>query len=399
MFKQQNIERSAKLLTDKKMIQFSTVILLSTFLFACGKKEQVKKPMPAPAVTVYEVQSEQIGSYREFVARTVASKSVNLTARVEGELIERNFDEGSIVEKGQRLLVIEPKSYQASLESAKADLTSKKATAKSAERDLIRGRKVAKEGYISQADLDKLVANDSQAKAAIKVAQASLEKAQLNLDYTVITAPFSGRIGKVNFNVGNVVGPTSSTLATLTATDPIYVSFQVEEGDYISYLQTHQKIENPADVPIDISLRLPNNTEYAEKGQLNFADTKIEQGMGTVELRATFNNPEEIILPGLYVNLVIESKEKQAMVLVPQSAVQESQQGKFVLVVDEQNKVIQRLVKLGRRINALWVVESGLEPNERVIIEGLQKVKSGIEVKPVQKRVDALTGVISDFVN
>jgi len=399
MFKQEKNSCQSSYSSIKQGVQLGCIVFISTILIACGKKEQTTKEMPAPAVTVYEVNAEQVGNYREFVARTVASKEVNLTARVEGELIERNFEEGSLVEKGQKLLAIEPTNYQVSLASAKADLASKMATAKTAERDLIRGRKVAKEGYISPAELDKLIANDSQAQAAIKVAQANLEKAQLNLGYTVIAAPFAGRIGKVNFNIGTVVGPTSSTLATLTATDPIYVSFQVEESDYISYLQKHQKIDNPADVPIDISLRLPNNTQYGDKGLLNFADTKIEQGMGTVELRASFNNPDEIILPGLYVTIVIESKEKQATVLVPQSAVQESQQGKFVLVVDEQNKVVQRLVTLGRRINALWAVQSGLERGERVIVEGLQKVKSGIEVKPVQKRVDAVTGVISDFVN
>jgi len=381
---------------------FSGVSLLSIILFgvvSCGQAEQAKRVAPAPAVSVYEIKMNEIGSYREFVARSVASKEVDLRARVEGELIERPFEEGSVVEKDQVLLRIDPAAYQASLDSAKADLNSKIAGADGAARDLKRGREVAGEGYISQSDLDKLMTNDSQAKAAVKVAKSTLDKAQLNLSYTVIKAPFSGRIGKVNYNVGTVVSPTSNTIATLTATNPMYVSFQVEESDYVSYLQSHKNTQKPEDLSIDISLRLPNNTKYSEKGLLTFADTKIDEGMGTVELRAKFDNPNGIIVPGLFVTLIMEGKNKESMALVPQVAVQENQQGKFVLVVNADNKVSQRLVKLGRRMNAMWVVESGIKSNERVIIEGLQKVRTGIEVKPVNKIVDPLTGTISDVLS
>ncbi|MBA6254318.1 efflux RND transporter periplasmic adaptor subunit [Colwellia sp. MB3u-55] len=376
----------------------SRVSLLSVIaltVVSCGQAEQVKQKTPAPAVSIYEIKVNEIGSYREFLGRSVASKEVDLRARIEGELIARHFDEGSIVEKDQVLLNIEPAAYQASLESAKADLASRVAGAEGAARDLKRGREVAGDGYISQSDLDKLITNNSQAKAAVQVAESTLETAKLSLSYTVIKAPFSGRIGKVNYSIGAVVSPSSNTIATLTATDPIYVSFQVEESDYISYLQ--KNTHHPKDLSIDISLRLPNNTTYGEKGLLIFADTKIDQGMGTVELRAKFNNPDGIVVPGLFVTLIIEGKQKEQMALVPQVAVQESQQGKFVLVVSDDNKVVQRLVTLGRRMNAMWVVESGLKAKEQVIIEGLQKVRSGVEVKPVIKRIDPLTGTISDL--
>lgn len=391
--------------TDKligsKMISLkkpSTIIYLLTSLLllsACSDKSAEKPQMPAPAVSVYTIQSEDVGSYREFVARTIASKEVNLTTRVEGELIERNFEEGSFVEKGASLLRIDPTAYQTSLESAKADLASKLAVAEGAARDLKRGSEVAADGYISQSDLDKLITNDSQAKAAVKVAKSNLEQAELNLSYTGINAPITGRIGKVNYNVGTVVNPTSGTIATITALDPMYVSFQVDEADYISYLQKHSRVTNPQQIPIDISLRLPNNTTYSEPGLFTFADTKIDESMGTVELRAIFENPNKVILPGLYVTLIMEGKNKQTMALVPQAAVQENQQGHFVLVVDADNTVAQRIVKLGRRINAMWVVESGIDSGERIIIEGLQKVRTGIAVKPIEKQVDPLTGVIA----
>ncbi|QBG35173.1 efflux RND transporter periplasmic adaptor subunit [Litorilituus sediminis] len=383
------------LLIKEQALKVTFLSLLSFGLVACGETVQ-QSETPPPAVSTYVIKTEDIGSYREFVARTEASREANLRARVEGELIERHFREGSFVEKGQVLLKIDPAEYQAALASAKADLISRISAQDNAVSNLKRAKELINDGYISQSDFDRLTTEDSQAKAAVKSARAALEKAELNLSYTTITAPFSGRIGKVNYNVGNVVGPSSDTLATLTLTDPIYVNFQVEESLYISYLQSHQQTRNAEDVPLNLSLRLPNNSEYPHQGQMDFADTQIEQGMGTVELRAVFENPNGIILPGLFVTLIAESKYKEPMALIPQVAVQESQQGKFVLVVDENNTVKQRHVVLGRRINAMWVVEQGIKAGEQVIIEGLQKVRPGIEVKGVNKFVDGLTGTISD---
>ena len=349
-------------------------------------------------MSVYKVEVEQVGRHREFVARTQAFKEADLRARVEGELIERHFREGAMVEKGQLLLKIDPAEYLASVASAKADLTSKLAGANGAERDLKRGKEIASDGFISQSDLDKLTTNAAQTSAAVKAAEAALAKAKLNLSYTKISAPFSGKIGKVNFNVGNIVGPTSDALATLTVTDPIYVNFQVEEELYLDYLQQHKNSDKPSDVKMDLTLRLPNNTSYEENGEFDFADTKIEQGMGTVELRAKFANSKGLILPGLFVTLITESQEKESTAMVPQAAVQASQQGKFVLTVDDSNTVKQRHVVLGRRINAMWVVLEGLEEGEQVIIEGLQKVRPGVAVNPVLKTVDMLTGTITSQV-
>jgi len=379
-----------------KFFKITLLSLFSLTLLACSEPKKQVAP-PAPAVSVYQVKTQEIGRYREFVARTEASQEAHLRARVEGELVERNFREGSIVKKDQVLLKIDPSAYQAELTSAQADLSSRKSGEDNAIRNLKRAKELIGDGYISQSDFDRLTTEESQAKAAVASAQAVVEKAELNLSYTIITAPFTGRVGKVNYNVGNVVGPTSDILATLTLTDPMYVNFQVEEDVYISHLQEQRSNNNSKSLAADISLRLPNNSEYPEKGVFDFADTKIEQGMGTIELRATFANPNGIIIPGLFVTLVLESQDKESMVLVPQAAVQENQQGKFVLVVDNKNIVAQRHVFLGRRLNAMWVVEKGLELGEKVIIEGLQKVKAGIEVNAVPKVVDAITGTISEM--
>ncbi|PCI56592.1 MAG: efflux transporter periplasmic adaptor subunit [Gammaproteobacteria bacterium] len=383
------------LLQRHQSIKITFITLFSISLFSCSEPEQQMKA-PPPAVSVYKVNVEQVGRHREFVARTQAFKEANLRARVEGELIERHFREGAMVEKGQLLLKIDPAAYEALLTQAQADLASKKSGEDNAVRNLKRANDLIGDGYISQLDFDKLTTEESQAKASVQAAEAALKRAELDLSYTSILAPFTSRIGKVNYNVGNIVGPTSNALATLTVTDPIYVSFQVEEELYLNYLQEHKNSENPNDVKIDLSLRLPNDTTYSEHGQLDFADTKIEQGMGTVELRAAFANPNGIILPGLFVTLITESQKKEAMSMVPQAAVQANQQGKFVLVVDNSNIVKQRHVVLGRRINAMWIVEEGLEADEQVIIEGLQKVRPGVTVNPVLKMVDALTGTITE---
>lgn len=377
---------------QKKLILLS---ILALALSACGQKESPPKP-PAPAVSVYQLQSQEVGSYREFVARTEAFKEANLRARVEGELLELNFREGTVVEKGQVLLKIDPAAYNTALDSAKAGLNSKLSSEDNAVRNLKRANELIGDGYISQSDFDKLTTEESQAKANVASAKAAVEKAELDLSYTTIIAPFTGLIGKVNYDVGNVIGPNSDVLVTLTITDPIHVNFQLEESLYVSYLQEHKDANATSDVDIDFSLRLPNNSEYGHKGVLDFADTKIDQGMGTVELRASFPNNDGVIIPGLFVTLIAESKSKNNTVLVPQAAVQEGQQGKFVLVVDDQNKVKQRPVILGRRINAMWAVEKGLETNENVIVEGLQKVRPGVDVQPVMKKVDVLTGTITD---
>jgi len=375
-------------------LKIVTLSLFLSTLFSCSQPEQ-KRPTLPPAVSVYKVNAEQVGQHREFVARTEAFKEANLRARVEGELIERHFREGAMVEEGQLLLKIDPANYEALLSQAKADLASRVSGEENATRNLKRAKNLIGDGYISQSDFDRLTTEESQAKASVKSAQAALKRAELNLSYTTVLAPFTGRIGKVNYNVGNIVGPTSDALATLTVTDPIYVSFQVEEELYLNYLQQHQNSNSPDKIKMDLALRLPNNTSYDEHGQLDFADTKIEQGMGTVELRASFANHNGLILPGLFVTLITESQQKETMSMVPQVAVQANQQGKFVLIVDEVNKVKQRHVVLGRRINAMWVVKEGLKAGEQVVIEGLQKVRSGVTVKPVIKTVDALTGTIA----
>lgn len=377
----------------------SITVTTASLLVGCGDTSEDHKP-PAPAVSVIKVGTSPVGDYREFVARTQAFKEVELRARVEGTLQERNFKEGQSVEAEQPLFKIDPTAFRADVKKASADLNSAQAGARRADRDLARGEELAPQGHISQSDLDKLTSNADQADAQVKGAQAALKQANLNLEYTDILAPFAGQIGKAYFSEGNLVGPSSGPLATLVDIDPIYVNFQIDEDVYVTYLQSKVSDAAPESVSeqVSISLRLPNDTVHSQPGRLNFTDTQVDQTTGTINLRAEFANPDGVVLPGLYVTLMMEATDKQKLALIPQVAVQENQQGKFVLVVDTKNTVKPQPVDTGRRIGAMWVVNKGLKGGEQIIVEGLQKVRPGIEVAPTLKTIDLTTGALSEAV-
>ncbi|MEJ6705486.1 MAG: efflux RND transporter periplasmic adaptor subunit [Pseudomonadales bacterium] len=379
---------------SKKNMLVSSVILTIGLLSGCDNDAD-QPAIENPAVSVFQVKTEEVGQYLEFVARTEPNQSVEIRARVEGELISRSFTEGGIVTKGQELFQIDPDQYSASLAEAEAALKSQRVGAANALRNLERGQELSKTGFISNSDLDKLVTTSSQAEAAVRSAEANLEKASLNLQYSTIHAPFTGSIGRVKFNVGNLVTPQSDSLATLISIDPMYVNFQLEEARYLNYLQMPEDIQQE----VNLTLRLPNNQVYTGDGVVNFADTRIDESTGTVAMRAEFSNKNGSLVPGLFVTLMIETEDKESVALVPQVAVQENQQGKFVLVVGDDNKVVARVVQLGRRMNAMWVVESGLEAGEQIIIEGLQKVRPGVEVEPIEKTIDSITGTITELTN
>ncbi|GAA4652495.1 efflux RND transporter periplasmic adaptor subunit [Kistimonas scapharcae] len=385
-------------ITNRFSIKTSLALAAGFSLLLAGCSDDADKQQtaaPAPAVSVVTVENRPVGDYREFVARTEAVEEVKLRARVEGYLIRRDFIEGDRVEKGQLLFQIDPAPFEASISQAKANLSSSKAELIRAEKALKRGRELFPKGFISQSDVDTLTSNDAQARASVQARQAELETAMINLSYTRITAPFSGEIGKARYSVGNLVGPSSEPLAVLTSTDPMYVSFSVNDKDVIKYLEQYAgSRERPND--FDLSLRLPTGGEFSQPGTFNFANTRADETTGTINMRAEFPNPENILLPGLYVTLIAESKEKTEMPLIPQAAVQENQQGRFVLVVTADNKIETRMVDMGRRLGAMWVVNKGLQHGERIVVEGLQKVRPGVVVNPVMKTINLETGTLSN---
>ena len=362
-------------------------------LTGCDQQPQQQGQMPAPAVSVIDVTRQPVGDYQEFVARTEAVKTVDLRARVEGFLTRRDFIEGQNVKNGQLLFEIDPKPYEAALKKAEANVASAKAELTKAVKDLQRSKDLFQKGHISQANLDTQTSNQARAEAAVQAAEAGLETAKLNLGYTHIYAPFAGQIGRATQSVGNLVGPSSGSLATLTTVDPMYVTFQVGERMLVDYLQDTGG-ERTDSGNFDMRLRLPNGSEYDQPGVFNFADTQVDQTTGTLTLRAQFPNPNGIIVPGMYVTLIAESRNKQDRPVVPQSAIQENQSGRFVLVVNSDNEVETRQVEMGRRMGPFWVVNSGLKAGEQIIVEGLQKVRPGVKVQPNRVTLDPESGAI-----
>ncbi|MCL6271613.1 efflux RND transporter periplasmic adaptor subunit [Sansalvadorimonas sp. 2012CJ34-2] len=388
-------------ITKNLSIKAAPLLLGMALLAGCSEENQqgaTQHQIPPPAVSVASVTNEAVGDYAEFVARTEASESVDLRARVEGFLQERNFIEGETVQKDQLLFKIDPAPFKASLSQANAKLASARAAKVQAAADLERGRELFPQGHISKANLDSLISAEAQAVANVESAKAQVETARINLSYSEINAPFSGKIGKETYSVGNLVGPSSDPLASLIKVDPMYVNFQVNEKLMITYQQQHQGNGN-VNQEFSTSLKLPNGAMYDEPGSFDFADIKVDETTGTVNMRAAFPNPDKLLLPGLYVTLIIKGTQKQDKPLIPQAAVQENQQGRFVLVVNSENKVDTRIIKTGRRIGPMWVVESGLKASEKIIVSGLQKVRPGIVVTPVMKVVDMETGTFSDPAN
>lgn len=298
--------------------------------------------------------------------------------------------------EGQILVRLEDTRANADLQQTKAELAAAKAEIESARKNLKRGEDVAGKGYLSDADLDKLKDRFNAAESRLKTAEAALQKAGLNLDYTEIKAPFDGWIGRQNYDVGAVVSPASGPIAEVLVTNPIYVEFQLDESDYVAFRRADNGSGEDVASTLSLRLTLPDGGLYNQAGMVSFADVQTNASTGTVDMRAVFPNPDAILLPGLYVTLRIEGRAGDAQVLVPQVAVQETIEGKFVLVVDDEQMVSQRFIKTGPRLGAMLATESGLEAGERVIVEGLQKVRTGVTVNPVHNQIDPETGVLTD---
>lgn len=371
------------------------VVLASSVVVGCSEPSE-PPPSEPPSVSVVVVEDSEVRPSREFVARTAASAKADITARIEAEIQEILFEEGARVDRGQVLVRLEDTTASASLKQAEAELAAARAELDSATKNLRRGEEVAGKGFLSDADLDKLKDRFNAAQGRLQTADAAVDKARTNLDYAEIRAPFDGWIGKLNFDVGAVVNPGSGPITEVLVTDPIYVQFEVNEADYVSFRRANTGSTQDIATQLSLSLTLPDGEDYAQAGVLDFADVRTESSTGTVPMRAVFPNPNAILLPGLYVTLLIEGQSGDVRALVPQMAIQETIEGKFVLVVNDQQEVVQRFVQTGSRRGAMMVVETGLETGDRVIVEGIQKVRSGIKVNPVRKRIDPQTGALTE---
>lgn len=344
-----------------------------------GENEDATAP-PPPIVGVVEVASRDVTPTAIFNGRVVAIDTVELRARIAGFLDTMNFTEGGEVRQGDLLFGIEKRQYQAAMLQAQGAVQRAKAALADAQLQLNRGLELVKHRNIPQSEVDARQAKRDDAQGQLTEAQAQLEQAEINLDYTEIKAPIAGRIGAKAYSVGNYVDPSSGTLATIVSQDPIYATFPVSARELLEVRKNaEQRGQDPSKVQVKIVL--PDASLYAQTGTINFVDVQVSQSTDTVTVRATFANPKRDLIDGQLVGVVVESAEPQQALLVTQAAVLADQAGPYVLTVDGSGKVEQRRVKLGDDQGADVVVAEGLKAGERVIVEGLQKVRPGQQVQ------------------
>ena len=347
---------------------------------------QPPEEAPPPAVTVAVVREHEVNQPFEFVGRGEARQTVDLRARVQGFLHERRFEEGADIETGQVLFVIDPSRYEAQLASARARLSRAEADLRAAERELARTRTLHARGTVSDAELDEATAAYEGAEAEVEAARAGVRTAEIDLEDTQIVAPIDGRIGRSLVSVGDLVGPEFGPLARIVTLDPIRAVFSVSEGLLVSLkLALDDDLERDARALFVPRIRLPNGEMYRHAGRIEFVAPEVDPATGTVAVRTLFANDDALILPGQFVTVIVRQKEGERLPVVPQLAVQEDRDGRYVLVVDDQNRVVQRRIVTGAQVDQGWAVEEGLEPGELVIVGGVQKVRPGMVVDPVME--------------
>jgi membrane fusion protein (multidrug efflux system) len=336
--------------------------------------------MPAPAVGVRPVATRPVSRSFEFVGRIKAVDIVEVRARIEGFLDKVLFTEGQDVKAGDLLYQIEKVQFQSALDQAKGNLLVADATVVNAKLEYDRQLDLVKRQYTPQSVLDKDKADLDSATGRKLQAEAALIQAQTNLDYTDIRSPIAGRIGRTTFTQGNLVNPASGVLATIVSQDPIYVLFPVSVKDLETIREARRK-DGGGLAKIDIDVRLANGQPYPQKGTWNLTDPQVDRTTDSLIMRAIIPNPERMLIDGQFVTAIIRERAQEPRLIVPQAALQIDQAGSYVLVVDSQHKVERRPVKTGNNIGTDIVVNTGLGVGDKVIVEGMQKVRPGVVVQ------------------
>ncbi len=330
-----------------------------------------------PYVLIQDVEEQDVSPKTTYIGHVEAIKSVNITPQINGYVEKVLFQEGSQVNEGDLLFVIEQERYIANVELRQAELASAKANLVRAERDFKRQSSLSKQNYASKATLDTSESTYLQAKAAVAQAQANLDLAKIDLGYTEIKAPISGRIGKALVTEGNYVSSSSQTLARIVQTDPIRVAFSVTDKDM---LNMRQRYDGKAS-QIKTELVLSNGTVLVNNLRSRFADNEVNSDTATIAVYAEYNNPKDLLIPGNYVDIRIGEKASQKAILVPQAALAQDEHGSYVMTINDEGIVMQKRVTLGDIIGDKQVALDGLNFGDKVIVQGLQKVRDGQKVR------------------
>ena len=371
------------------LITSCCLLLLALSTVLAGAAPAKQEP-PPPLVMVSTVAEQEVNPAVEFVGHVEAVQEVDLQARVSGLLEQVNFKEGSDVRVGDLLYVIEQAPYQARVNAAQARMN-KAQVALTRARDYLQRIQNVRSGGVSATDIESGEADVKAAEAELQETNAALALAELDLGYTRISAPISGRIGATALTKGNLCGPASGPLARIVQLDPIRVQYSVSENDLDAVkMALDDSSSKQKKSLLQPQIRLPGGKLLGLSGKVDFVDNKVDANTGTISVRLIFDNPEGLLLPGQYVTALLSRKQARVMPMIPQAAILEDREGRYVLVVDAQSQVEQRRVKTGVISGQLWAIESGLVSGEVVIVQGVQKVRPGQTVKTTT--VDAAQG-------
>ena len=356
------------------------------------------QPGASPDVEVVQVEQKDVPIFGEWIGTLDGFTNADVRAQVTGYLLRQGYREGAFVKKGQLLFEIDPRPFQAALDQAegqsaqaKAMLANAQAVQGRTELDVNRYTPLAKEQAASQQDLDNAVQNNMAAKATvatalaqIKTAEAAVETAKINLDFTRLIAPIDGIAGQAQLQVGALVNPNSGPVTSVSTVDPIKVYFTVSEREYLDWNRRFptEATREAANKRVRLELILADSSSYGHEGSIYFADRQVNQSTGAIRIAGLFSNPGNILRPGGYGKVRAAVRVQQDALLVPQRAVSELQGGYQVAALDDENKVSIRTVKVGDRVGAQWIIVDGLKRGERVVAEGVQKVRPGVQVNP-----------------
>src|SRR3984893_13205564 len=358
------------------------LLALTSVLVGCQAQKAATTP-PPPEVQVVGVQQQDVPIYNDWVATLDGYENAQIQPQVTGYLITQNYKEGSTVRKGQILFEIDPRPFQAILDQAKAQLAQAQAQFGKTKLDVDRDTPLAKERAIAQSQLDNDIQANLAAKAAVKSAAAQVEQAQLNLDFTRVTSLVDGIAGIAQVQIGNLVGPTTA-LTSVSQVNPIKAYFPISEQEYMHYavrINAHNQQEVPSDAP-PFDLILADGTVYPHKGTLLLTNRQVDVTTGSIRVVCGFPNPNNILRPGQFGRVRAAGETRNGALLVPQRAVTELQGTYQLAVVGSDDKVSIRSIKVGERVGTMWIIESGVKPGELVVVECLQKVRDGSQVRP-----------------
>lgn len=369
-------------------------LLIALGVSGCRTEATPDAQAPAPQVSVASALERDVTEWDEFTGRLEAVESVEIRPRVTGYIESVNFTEGSTVHKGDLLFVIDPRPYRADLSKAEAELARAVARSELAASDAARSEKLVDIKAVSREEYDERINGSREAKANVAAARAAVDSAKLNLEFTRVTAPIDGRIGKAVVTAGNLVTGGSNTatlLTTVVSLDPMYVTFEGDEQIYLKYNELSRRGERASsrDAANPVLMGLANEDGYPHRGAMVFVDNQVDSRTGTIRARASFGNKDGFLTPGLFARVKLLGHNSFHAVLVDDRAIGTDQSQKFVYVIDAQNKVAYRPVKVGRLTDGLRIVQQGLQSGETVVVNGMQRVHPGVVVAPERVAMDA----------